>query len=118
MNTVKIFGKVVEEIEGTAFHPGTGEEIPVIKTVVRKYYEYDENGDIVGVGTYDMTVAENNKLCLYSVNTWDGKLNKGGKRKFDKQEELLIKKEDIKNMKKIFGNMYKEHNTVEFRKLA
>lgn len=103
MKTYRIYGKRVQE---WTHEDENGRERLV--QVEIEYKEYDEDGDLVGIGTEDFSLERMKKtLVTRFIHTWDGKRrNKGGHRWFDYVGDVTYNKQDGKEVKRHFERKY------------
>lgn len=103
MNTYRIYGKVLESWEHE-IAPGR------VRTyqVELEYKEYNERGELVGVGSEDFSTERYFKELRGAwVWTWDGqKRNKGGYRWFELRCMTLYRRKEVKLVKEHYRRIY------------
>lgn len=99
----RIYGKIIEtwtHIDETGRERTTQYEVA--------YKEYDETGDLVGIGSEDFSTDRYHKTLLTKmVYTWDGvKRNKGNYRWFDCCGFVTYNRKHVKAVKAYLANKY------------
>lgn len=81
-----------------------------------EYRDYTEDGDIIAEGTEDFSKDRFRSLSCYGIHTWDGRMNKGGCRRFDFEGLCWILKGHLMETKKLYQKLY-HGKLVQLRKL-
>ena len=118
MNRVRIYGKIVNTWK--AWEPiiirGQYQEREVVQQYELEYSEYDENGELVAVGTEDFSRERYREIDQRWVWIWDGKsFNRGGHRAF---ECMGAVKFNLNNQRAVFQylrNKYGNASIVQMR---
>lgn len=104
MNTTyRIYGKVLESWE----HEIAPGRVRIYQEEIA-YKEYDQAGELVGVGSEDFSMdREKRELREAWVWTWNGeKRNKGGYRWFELRGTVKYRRNDAKFIKEHFKRIY------------
>ena len=117
--TIRIYGKTVNTWKAweTYLYNGAEErEREVITQREVEYKEYDENGELVAVGTEDFSAERYREICEKWVWTWDGqKLNKGGHRWFECQGTIKFNLNQQKDIMRYLRNKYSDASVIQLR---
>jgi len=116
-NTVRIYGKVINTWQQWEPYTFRGEERQRLVSYQYElpYKEFDQNGDLVATGSEDFSIERMNTLCVKWVYAWDGvKRNKGGKKRFDDEWEVVTYTKGTAKEVKAFYLSFKYPKAVEF----
>lgn len=116
--TMKIYGKTLNTWKHIVTSPTTGRESERTAQVELAYKTFNNEGEIVGVGSEDFTIARmDSALSYYEVWTWDGeKLNRGGNRWFECVRRVQINRADLKKLRHLAKVWYPEAAAIDIRK--
>ena len=118
MERIRIYGKVVNTWKATEEYTRNGEtfERPVITQYEIAYKEYDEDGNLVGIGTEDFSRERYRTIDRKQIWTWDGqKRNKGGHRWFDYEGDVTCNLNQLAAVRKLMEKKYNKAAMVQLR---
>lgn len=102
MKTFRIYGKRLNY-----WHVEDEKGRPILRQVEIAYKEYNEYGELIGVGSEDFSKERYDQIVHKQVFSWDGeKRNKGGKRWFDDFGFVTINKRDSKIVKEYLTKLH------------
>lgn len=114
--TFKVYGKKLNVWKQTE-KLSCGREYDRTIQVELAYKTFDFNGEIVGEGSEDFSIARmDSSLTYYEIWTWDGeKVNRGGYRWFECQRRVRINRSDLKKLKSVAAKWYPDAALIDIR---
>lgn len=114
--TFKVYGKKLNVWKQTE-KLSSGREYDRTIQVELAYKTFDFNGEIVGEGSEDFSIArEDSSLTYYEIWTWDGeKVNRGGYRWFECRRRVRINRSDLKKLKSVAAKWYPDAAVIDVR---
>lgn len=96
--TLKVYGKIINR---WMHQDERGREVTTQVEV--EYKEYDNNGNLIRIGTEDFSRERwNDQTGFYFIWGWDGnRYNKGGHRYFERLGECQISRKDVYKLKQL-----------------
>lgn len=103
MKTFRIYGKRLNY-----WHVEDEKGRPILRQIEIAYKEYNEYGELIGVGSEDFSKERYEREILYKqIYSWNGeKRNKGGNRWFDDLGSIIYNKRDSKIVKEYLTKLH------------